>query len=165
MTFENLRNNLTFTDPATRRGIAALRHIFDHQNGTIIIYLRDDAQSDIKPTFAAMTTAMDEEKNNDNVFRHFYTENLQTNNKPHKIDMGDALKPINQRPEMKTRSPSTYTDVFEMTTRIGVGIKQCAEFQLDLVQVSKIHTAFSFFLQRCVVITSHFNLQIIVLTY
>ena len=127
MVTEHLFNGLTFSTPY-QRGVSALRKIFkrsDKYNLTVFVLDEDRAQA-----LAALRNTLGRfsiECKGGNVYRQFYTQKLQMNNAPHNIDTGTSLKPADERPAISLKVPTTYGSVFEMTTRLGVAVKQALE--------------------------------------
>jgi hypothetical protein len=96
------------------------------------------------PVLECLENVMDRmgnERQTGNIYRHFYTQKLQCTDEDHRIDTGDALKPIDERPVINTRPPSTYPTIFEMTTRLGVGVKQVLEDRRQKVLTLNTETA------------------------
>ena len=92
VTSENLFNNLKFSHPPTNRAITILRSIFERPEIRITIYVRDEDKSPLLTTLPELFNRLHLERVNGNIFRHFYTQKLQTTNEPHNIDIGTALK-------------------------------------------------------------------------
>ena len=127
MVTEHLFNGLTFSSPY-QRGVSALREIFKKSGKyDLTVFAMDEDEAPALDVLNNTLTLFGVERESGNVYRRFYTQKLQMDNAPHKIDTGASLKPANERPANSSKVPTTYGSVFEMTTRLGVAVKQVLE--------------------------------------
>lgn len=133
ITFQNLFNEIKFEAPYTR-GVDIFRKLFG-QSGPIrfSLYVKDEVRSDFITALGNTIKSIRVENTVGNIYRRFYTEKLQTSRAPHHMDTGASIVDLEERPIINTAAPSSYADVFEMTTRLGVGIRQVLEDRLKSV--------------------------------
>jgi hypothetical protein len=123
VTTENLFNVVDLSDRLCTRAVT----------GVITTWVRE-ARSQLKPAYDILDEAWTEEAKLGNSFRRFYKAKIQRDKKKGVyIDAGmfskGAIVAPSLRPRMFTRPQAVHPDILELTTRIGVGLLQCAEFE------------------------------------
>lgn len=136
ITCENLFNTLDYGDQPCTRAISALREIFSHDRGVITLQIREEPQN-ISSAYQVLDNAWNDKADKGNHFRRFYAVKVQKNDQMPYIDFGlrglSAIVAPTMRPPMFTRPQSIYPDLVEFTTRIRVGVIQCAEYKQELI--------------------------------
>jgi hypothetical protein len=136
VTCENLYTTMDYgTQPCTR-AITALREIFSHRSGAMTLWIREE-KDPFQYAFVDLRDTFDEEYKLGNPFRRFYNTKTTPETQMVYIDSdfrgnGAIVAPA-KRPRMHTRPQSVHPDILEFTTRIGVGVLQCMEFEQQLV--------------------------------
>ena len=135
ITSDFVMNNVVFEDRAVEHAVTVFRTLISQPIGFCIdAYLLDTTQGILASTFDELRDRFAHENSIGNIYRHFYTQNLQVSDVPHNIDSGTSLKPEADRPEMTTNPPRLYSSKFEMTTRIGVGTARVLAHRKELVK-------------------------------
>ncbi|RDW71371.1 hypothetical protein BP6252_07934 [Coleophoma cylindrospora] len=131
ITQENVANRYVFKNEGVERTMNLLRAMIatGEDQGAISfdVYIQDTETGSPAKKMDDLVMAFKEERDYGNVFRHYYSQNLQLSNVMHNLDVGTSLKDPDKRPTPKVRAQSSYTDLFEMTTRLGVGVIQIME--------------------------------------
>ena len=125
-----------------QRGLITFRALFGRSEDVkFSVFVLDNDWTPVLDRLENVMGRMADERKSGNIYRHFYTQKLQNTNDDHRIDTGGALKLIGDRPIINTRPPSTYPTVFEMTTRLGVGVKQVLEDRREKILSLNTETA------------------------
>jgi hypothetical protein len=127
MVSHNLFNDFDLWDESTDRAVGALRAIFERDAVQFNVYIRDEYKNRLKDSAKNTFRLLRREIEEGNIFRHFYTQRLQKSDDPHNIDTGTSLKPKADRPSMTTYPPTSFSTVFEMTTRLSVAVMEGLE--------------------------------------
>lgn len=113
--------------PASR-AISVLQDIFSDNAGFIEIWVRQETAT-LEHTWGRLNASWKQENTVGDVFRRFYSAKIQTSRRMGYIDAGSAIVQPGSRPVIVTnREPVTY-DLLELTTRLGVGMIQLAEYE------------------------------------
>ncbi|RDW71373.1 hypothetical protein BP6252_07936 [Coleophoma cylindrospora] len=129
VTQEHVANDLEYKNTHTQRTVDLLRAMVVQEQYTFDIYMEEDTKKYIEPVamIQELRDGFIAEKKGGNVYRHFYVQNLLHSNAMHNLNSGSSLKAPDQRPNLEVQPSSSYTDLFEFTTRQGVAVMQTLE--------------------------------------
>ncbi|TAQ89982.1 hypothetical protein B7494_g1722 [Chlorociboria aeruginascens] len=139
---EHLMNTLTFEHAPSQRALVIFRALFGaaHQI-SVPVYVRDEQAAGFREHYDKVLAQFAYERKTGNIFRHYYSQNLQLTDAPHHINSGALCQPA-IRPTMTTRAQPSYSTVFELTTRLGVPLVEALEDRRAKVEDMNIYGGF-----------------------
>ncbi|KAK0105457.1 hypothetical protein ONS96_004844 [Cadophora gregata f. sp. sojae] len=120
VTSENIFTDLMFPfHEPTNRALQILRKIFEQDATSFDIYIKDEERNRVSDVSTSTFERLRNELANPGTFQRFYTQNFQNNTEAHDINTGN-LKPKESRPKVTTYPQSSFRNIFEFTTGLGV---------------------------------------------
>ncbi|RDW71372.1 hypothetical protein BP6252_07935 [Coleophoma cylindrospora] len=132
ITQEHVANGLVFEKAHIKRTTDLLRAMVANDQYIFDVYLQETKSTNPKGLVKELVNGFEAERKGGIIFRHFYTQNLALSNAMHNLE--SSLKPPEDRPNLKVSPATSYTDLFEFTTRQGVAVVQSMEDTANKVQ-------------------------------